>query len=340
VPSTPSATASPTATHVACYSSGTLTGSIGPGDPAQTGRLNRDGVASACAAPKTCPSVLGTEPRRYDAYSFRNNSGAPACYTVRLNAGTCVGANFIFSAAYLGGFQPGQLCSNFLADIGASPNPVGSYSFTVPANTTFVVVVHEVDMNAGCDSYSLSVTTCNCEMTFTDVQQTDYFYDAVQYLYCNGAISGYADNTFRPYNNTTRGQLSKIVVLAERWTINTAGGPHFADVPSGSTFYGYIETAYNRGVISGYADGTFRPGSDVTRGQLSKIIVLAEQWAINTTGGPHFGDVAPGSAFYTYIETAYNRGIISGYADGTFRPGNNATRGQISKIAYNAVTQP
>ena len=42
--------------------------------------------------------------------------------------------------------------------------------------------------------------------------------------------------------------------------------------------------------------------------------------------------------FYGYIETAYNRGIISGYADGTFRPGNNATRGQISKIVYNAIT--
>ncbi|MFL5733755.1 MAG: S-layer homology domain-containing protein, partial [Chloroflexia bacterium] len=49
-------------------------------------------------------------------------------------------------------------------------------------------------------------------------------------------------------------------------------------------------------------------------------------------------------AFYQYIETAYRHGIISGYECGTgcleFRSGNNATRGQISKIVYLAVTGP
>ena len=92
-----------------------------------------------------------------------------------------------------------------------------------------------------------------------------------------------------------------------------------------------IETAYNHGIISGYADGMFRWGNNVTRGQLSKIIVLAEGWTIDTTGGPHFTDVPTTSLFYGYIETAFNHQIISGYADGTFHPVNSATRGQISK---------
>ena len=179
-----------------------------------------------------------------------------------------------------------------------------------------------------------------CPMNFSDVHTTDYFYVPVRYLFCEGAISGYADNTFRPYNNTTRGQLSKIVVLAERWSIDTTGGPHFVDVAVGSAFYGYVETAYNRHVISGYADNTFRPGANVTRAQLSKIVVNSEGWTIDTAGGPHFVDVPPTDAFYGFIETAYNHGIISGYGDNTFRPGANATRGQISKIVYGAVTQP
>jgi hypothetical protein len=172
------------------------------------------------------------------------------------------------------------------------------------------------------------------------VQPTDYFYEPVRYLLCAGAISGYSDNTFRPYNNTTRGQLSKIVVLAEGFPIDTTGGPHFTDVPTDNPFYDYIETAYNHLVISGYSDGTFRWGNNVTRGQLSKIVVSAEGWDTDATGGPHFSDVPVSDPFYTYIETAYNHGVISGYSDGTFRPGNNATRGQISKIVYNAVTQP
>jgi hypothetical protein len=176
--------------------------------------------------------------------------------------------------------------------------------------------------------------------SYADVQPTDYFYEPVRYLSCQGVISGYADGSFRPYNNTTRGQLCKIVVLAEGFPIDTAGGPHFVDVPTDNPFYSYIETAYNRGIVSGYADNPFRWGNDVTRGQLSKIIVEAEGWEIDTTGGPHFSDVPSDHTFYAYIETAYNRQIISGYGDGTFRPGASATRGQISKIVYNAITQP
>jgi hypothetical protein len=177
-------------------------------------------------------------------------------------------------------------------------------------------------------------------MNFSDVQPSDYFYVPVRYLYCASVISGYADNTFRPYNNTTRGQLTKIVVLAEGWQLDCPTEPTFIDVPPTHTFYCYVETAVSHDIISGYADGTFRPGNDVTRGQLSKIVVLAEGWPDDCPTPGHFSDVPPTDPFFCYIETAYAHAIISGYSDGTFRPGNPATRGQICKIVYNAVTQP
>src|SRR5204863_7406402 len=59
-----------------------------------------------------------------------------------------------------------------------------------------------------------TATVTPCPINFTDVYPTDYFYEPVRYLYCEGVISGYADNTFRPYNNTTSGQLTKLVRLA------------------------------------------------------------------------------------------------------------------------------
>ena len=177
-----------------------------------------------------------------------------------------------------------------------------------------------------------------CQISFSDVQASDYFAVPVQYLACQGIISGYSDGTFRPYNQTTRAQLAKIVVGGEGWAIDTTGGPHFTDVAAGSTFYSFVETAVNHGIISGYSDGTFRPSNPVTRGQLSKIIVGAQGWLVDLTGAPHFTDVAPASIFYPAIETAFNHGIISGYSDSTFRPGNPATRGQIAKIVYLAFT--
>jgi hypothetical protein len=183
-------------------------------------------------------------------------------------------------------------------------------------------------------------TATPCALSFSDVHPSDYFYDAVQYLACHGVISGYADGTFRPFNNTTRGQLSKVIVLGEGWPLDCPPDvQHFSDVPPGSPFFCYVETMVRHSVISGYGDGTFRPGANVTRGQLCKIVVLAEGWPDSCTT-QHFSDVPPGHPFFCYVETAFARGIISGYADGTFRPGNNAIRGQISKIVYQAITAP
>ena len=50
-----------------------------------------------------------------------------------------------------------------------------------------------------------------------------------------------------------------------------------------------------------------------------------------------FSDVPEGSTFYVYVRCLACRGIVSGYGDGTFRPNNNVTRGQLSKIVSNAA---
>lgn len=203
--------------------------------------------------------------------------------------------------------------------------------------------------------------TPTCGISFSDVHPHEFFYEPVRYLYCTGAVSGYADGTFRPYNNTTRSQVVKIVVLAHNWTILDPPTATFADVERGSTFYTFVETAVQRGVITGYQCGNpepcdpqsrpyFRPFADVTRGQLTKIVILAQEWEPVNPSVPTFADVAPGSTFYTFIETAVAHQILSGYQCGNpepcdpqarpvFRPGNPATRGQIAKIVYNAVTQ-
>jgi hypothetical protein len=189
-----------------------------------------------------------------------------------------------------------------------------------------------------------TATGTPCTINFTDVQPSDYFYEDVRCLFCRGAISGYADGTFRPFNNTTRGQMTKIIVLALQIPINTTGGPHFSDAPPTSPFYREIESAYNANIISGYADGTFRPNTYVTRGQLSKIVVQAAVfrfgWTLDNPAIPTFIDVPPGSPFYEYIETAVCHGVISGYADHTFRPGNYAIRAQIAKIVCRTSQNP
>lgn len=171
-------------------------------------------------------------------------------------------------------------------------------------------------------------------MQFTDVQEGSTFYPFVRCLACRGILSGYSDGTFRPGNNVTRGQLAKIVSNAAGWD-EPVSGQTFSDVAPGSTFYEYIERAAAHGAIGGYSDGTFRPGNNATRGQISKVVSNAQGWN-EPVSGQTFSDVASGSTFYEYIERMASRSVIGGYSDGTFRPGNNATRGQTAKIVSNS----
>src|SRR5207245_994125 len=118
-------------------------------------------------------------------------------------------------------------------------------------------------------------------------------------------------------------QVAKMVVLAYGLTAVATDGEvnqHFTDVATDNPYYTYIETAYSRGIVSGYGDGSFRPYSDVTRGQVAKIVVQAAGLQLVNPDKPTFSDVPTGSTFYSYIQTAYSNGVLAGYADGTFKP--------------------
>ena len=98
--------------------------------------------------------------------------------------------------------------------------------------------------------------------------------------------------------------------------------------------------------------------SDPLRGQIAKIIVLSAvhadptHWALENPPTATFQDVAVGSTFFTFVQTAVSHGVLSGYSCGAapagpcvppgnkpyFLPVNNATRAQVSKITYLAST--
>lgn len=172
---------------------------------------------------------------------------------------------------------------------------------------------------------------------------------------CDPENNGY----FRPYNDITRAQIAKIVS-------NSAGfqedpGPQiYEDVPVESPFYQWINRLTNRGHMGGYPCGLvpeepcvlpenrpyFRPNASATRGQLAKIVSNAAGIG-GTPSGIFYTDVPEGHPFYMWIMRLTNLGVMSGYECGGpgepcdpdnrpyFRPYNNVTRGQASKIVAN-----
>ena len=129
-------------------------------DPTQLDRLGRDGQPSGCGG-KACPGGGFPGTKRFQTFNFTNNSAAAACFTVTINA-ALAGAGDIESAAYLGAYDPTNLCLNYLGDtgiVGLGTN-VGSaaYSFTVPAGAQFVVVVNTTGTITASSQFSGTVS--------------------------------------------------------------------------------------------------------------------------------------------------------------------------------------
>ena len=129
-------------------------------DQTQADRLGRDGQPSSCSG-KGCPGGGFPGTKRFQTYTFRNNSVSAACFTVTINA-ALGGAGDIESAAYLGSYDPTNLCLNYLGDSGivglGTTIPNASYSFVVPGQSDFVVVVNTTGTITASSQFSGTVS--------------------------------------------------------------------------------------------------------------------------------------------------------------------------------------
>lgn len=92
----------------------------------------------------------------------------------------------------------------------------------------------------------------------------------------------------------------------------------------------------NKGIVSGYEDGTFKPLKPVTRAEFTKIVVQAFIGRVSKIDG-EFSDVSENEWYADYVNTAKSEGIVSGGEDGKFRPDDTITRQDMAVIIYNAA---
>ena len=150
-----------------------INGTLGSGAPGftgvqfsgnQTGRLNRNGIASSCAAPKTCLIFDPANLRAFDAYKIPNASGQDACVSINLTETAGQTCN-LQSNAYLDTYVPGTICTGYLGDPGLStgvpPTPT-NFSVTVPAGHTLIVVVHTTNPGESGCTYTVTVAGNLC----------------------------------------------------------------------------------------------------------------------------------------------------------------------------------
>ena len=149
----------------------------------------------------------------------------------------------------------------------------------------------------------------------------------VEWGVMRGDISGNL-NLAKPI---TRAELVTMINRAYGYT-RKAGVP-FTDVPSSKWYADDIDIAYNAGYFKGVSSNRAAPESNVTREQAA--VFLARNLMLQETVGETLGfsDTRTLSEWSRgLIGAAVKEGVLNGYADGSFKPQSNITRGELAAM--------
>ncbi|MBR2405410.1 MAG: S-layer homology domain-containing protein, partial [Clostridia bacterium] len=178
--------------------------------------------------------------------------------------------------------------------------------------------------------FSFSATLAGAA-DFSDVADTNAYFEAITTLVEDGIINGYEDGTFKPDNTITRAEFSKLLATASApsGTMFNATTTQFSDVADSSSpsawAIPYIAYAVGVKAVNGYEDGTFRPTNTVTYGEAVKMIVctLGYEPVVDKTLTPWYKG---------YVDIATQIGL----AKGAFSYGDApAARGLVAQLIFN-----
>lgn len=170
---------------------------------------------------------------------------------------------------------------------------------------------------------------------FSDVSDSHRFAEDIAYVSEEGIVNGYKDGSFRPDAPVTRGETAIVLVNALGLEVAEADSV-FEDVANDGAAAPYIAAATEAGILSGHKDGKFRPAEHVTRDQAA--IMLAKAFPGEAASTATASDIHEGMSAYPFIQNLIARGIVQNHLDGTFRPNDAVTRGQLAAFVTRIMT--
>lgn len=177
-------------------------------------------------------------------------------------------------------------------------------------------------------------------LPFTDVRETDWFYDDVVFAYENGLFSGTTATTFSPYASMTRAMLVTVLYRLEGEPAVT-GRSGFSDVTIGSYYEAAVTWAADNGIVNGTSATTFSPSENVTREQMAAILCRYAQYKqYGTSASASLSAFSDAAAVSTYAKAplswAVAEKLVNG-TDGKLLPRASATRAQVAAILHRFV---
>ena len=189
-------------------------------------------------------------------------------------------------------------------------------------------------------STRIEVEFTNGKLPFTDVRESDWFYEDVAFAYENGLFAGTSDTTFSPNASMTRAMLVTVLYRLEgQPAVNGRSG--FSDVQYNGYYEDAVTWAADNGIVNGTSTTTFSPNANVTREQMAAILYrYAQHKKYNTAASSSlngFTDQASVSGYAAAsLEWAVAEKLVNG-SNGKLMPTGNATRAQVAAILHRFV---
>ena len=181
------------------------------------------------------------------------------------------------------------------------------------------------------------------ENPFVDVSESSVYYDAILWAYYHEPqqiTGGYTATEFRPGNPCTRGQVVTFLWRAAGCPEPTGDTSMFKDASSiAAPYQKAVAWAVEKGITTGYNDGTFRPNDSVTRAQFVTFLWRYENRPATSGSIAGFTDAASiAEPYQQAVAWAVEKGITTGYNDGSFRPNATCTRWAVVLFMYRDMT--
>ena len=213
-----------------------------------------------------------------------------------------------------------------LTDLGS-----GKYAFKMPSskvNVAFAASGETKPCDGGKDCPSAP---------FKDVDTGKWYHVSIDYVLTHSIMNGVSGTSFAPNSNLTRGMLVQIL-------FNLEGKPQsastsFSDVKADAWYAKAVGWAAANKVVTGYADGTFRPNAAVTREQAAAILYrYAQSKGIDVSVGEDtnilsYADALQASEYaISALQWAVGAGVLNGKSGNLLAPTGTATRAEIAVI--------
>ncbi|PRO65886.1 pullulanase [Alkalicoccus urumqiensis] len=173
---------------------------------------------------------------------------------------------------------------------------------------------------------------------FSDVSESDWFYEAVTALAGMGVVEGNGDGTFQPASHIRRGDMA--VMISRALDLEASEDVPFRDVAGDAYYVDGIAAAYEAGIVNGVSPRAFAAQRPVKREELAAMLVRAYEYEHGeiTAGASSFADADALSDWVREeIGKAQEAGLVNGRGNNRFHPKQPATRAEAAQMLYHLL---